>query len=398
MDEERIQEDVTDHAASPQKPRLAVKIIGTAILVLISLILSECILRLSTSNRYIRNGLRRGGIIRPYKPDSEAELHHEEFKVLYTINKFGFRDRPRSIEKKPGTKRVLLLGDSFAEGWGVAQSKTFCRLIEGSLKNMEFWNTARNGGCPVQYLFQLRDYGDRFKPDAIVIQIFDNDLIDNRILKGRLHLSGTENIGDLPVKFEARSGFVESVKKKYRGLEIKRRYRLLKLKLKGRKLLRHLFIEPGSKPDSKLMDLTKVETHKELSIDQVLNNTEHIFFYARDKQKQWQPDIDFMERVLDQIARECKQRSIRLGLIYIPDAFVYRLSKSVDNAKIPNPLRDTILKVVKRHNLSLLDMQAVTLKLESPKRFHHKFDGHYNEQGHALIAKHAKDMVQKLIQ
>lgn len=53
--------------------------------------------------------------------------------ALLTVNRWGFRDRERSLEKPPGTFRIAVVGSSAVMGYGVEDDETFTRLLEHRL-------------------------------------------------------------------------------------------------------------------------------------------------------------------------------------------------------------------------------------------------------------------------
>src|SRR5207302_1625735 len=61
-----------------------------------------------------------------HRPNSRAHL----MGVDVVINSKGLRNREIAYERRPGTLRILMLGDSFTEGWGVASSDTFASRVE----------------------------------------------------------------------------------------------------------------------------------------------------------------------------------------------------------------------------------------------------------------------------
>src|ERR1700756_3582936 len=61
-----------------------------------------------------------------HRPNSHAHL----MGVDVAINSKGLRDREFNYERTPGTLRILMLGDSFTEGWGVALDDTFSKRLE----------------------------------------------------------------------------------------------------------------------------------------------------------------------------------------------------------------------------------------------------------------------------
>ena len=103
------------------------------------------------------------------------------------ISRQGLRDRYYSVEKPDRTKRVLVLGDSFTWGYGVADDEIFTEVLETQLSNeqpggyaWEVINTGVSGwGNDQQYLF-LKSRGMRFEPDMVVMAFFlMNDPVEN---------------------------------------------------------------------------------------------------------------------------------------------------------------------------------------------------------------------------
>src|SRR5262249_13379683 len=144
-----------------------------------SLVLAELVARQATPEVYLQRRVRDAGVLIPYEPNTEADLLTDEFRVRYRTNSFGYRDRlDRRAERTPGVARIALLGDSFAAGWGVEFEETFGDRFERAT-GIEVVNTAKNGGCPLWFVPQARYIRERFAPDWLLVQIFDNDLDDN---------------------------------------------------------------------------------------------------------------------------------------------------------------------------------------------------------------------------
>src|SRR5215469_7138437 len=61
------------------------------------------------------------------------------FDVSVDVNSAGFRDREHTIEKPPGMRRIVLLGDSFIEAIQVPFEDSITAQLENRLKS----NTAR---------------------------------------------------------------------------------------------------------------------------------------------------------------------------------------------------------------------------------------------------------------
>ncbi len=99
-----------------------------------------------------------------------------EFRTEYQINSFGVRDDEDSLL----APEVILLGDSYAMGWGVEQDETFAALLERQMgrkllnAGISSFGTARE--------LMLLDKIDRSAADTVILQYCDNDKYENRTL------------------------------------------------------------------------------------------------------------------------------------------------------------------------------------------------------------------------
>ncbi len=120
--------------------------------------------------------------------NSTARHRTAEFDFTVRINSRGLRDREFSFTKPPGVYRILVLGDSHTFGWGVEMEETYARRLERRLNSARRVNTrveVINCGVPAmgtahQILF-LETEGWRYRPDAILLGFFFNDVNDNAI-------------------------------------------------------------------------------------------------------------------------------------------------------------------------------------------------------------------------
>jgi hypothetical protein len=84
-------------------------------------------------------------------PGGRGRLVTPEFSVEIAINSAGLRDSEFAQAKEPGVRRILLFGDSFAEGWGVESADALSSRLQSCL---------RQGGERVEVLnFGVAGYG-----------------------------------------------------------------------------------------------------------------------------------------------------------------------------------------------------------------------------------------------
>jgi lysophospholipase L1-like esterase len=114
---------------------------------------------------------------------TDTELVQPEFRIHVRTNAAGFRGGPLPGAKAPGTYRVVVLGDSFTWGYGVAEEEAYPavlarRLAERSQRRVEVVNLGLPGAGPLDYLHHLRHTGAELAPDLVVVGLFANDVND----------------------------------------------------------------------------------------------------------------------------------------------------------------------------------------------------------------------------
>lgn len=100
----------------------------------------------------------------------------------YRSNSHGMRDREIALEKPPGQRRIAVIGDSLAFGWGVAVEESICDVTERALRqalpneSIEVLNFCVPGYNSWQESQVLEKRVLAFSPDALVVQYYYNDV------------------------------------------------------------------------------------------------------------------------------------------------------------------------------------------------------------------------------
>ncbi|HEV2714875.1 MAG TPA: SGNH/GDSL hydrolase family protein, partial [Terriglobales bacterium] len=112
----------------------------------------------------------------------------KEGEAYVSINSNALRDRERPVAKPPGTYRIVVLGDSYAEALQVDVARTFWRLLEKQLQACDFQpgkqidviNLGTSGFGTAQELRALQTRGLAYSPDLILLAFFaGNDIRNN---------------------------------------------------------------------------------------------------------------------------------------------------------------------------------------------------------------------------
>jgi len=105
-------------------------------------------------------------------------------------NARGYRDDERALEKRPGVRRLLSLGDSFAWGAGIEWEDTYAQRLARSLprRRSEPWEVvqlALPGMTTVDEASQLHEEGLAYAPDVVVLGYVLNDSEDPEAAEAR---------------------------------------------------------------------------------------------------------------------------------------------------------------------------------------------------------------------
>src|SRR5262249_34185847 len=97
-----------------------------------------------------------------------------------TINGLGYRGKEHPRERTPGKTRVVVVGDSIAFGYGVADEQTFSAVLERLDSRLEVINLGVQGYGTDQELVKLETEGLAYRPDVVILDVcLANDFLDN---------------------------------------------------------------------------------------------------------------------------------------------------------------------------------------------------------------------------
>lgn len=195
-----------------------------AIVLLVGLISAEAFFRVQASRERerIRAAMGERGLCT--QPSDTRRLLYTYTPGQCGANSLGFRDVEHSIEKPKGLFRIILIGDSVAEGRDVPADSAFGRVLERELnarddgRRYEVILLAHIGYSTSQEIVLLEDFAFRYHPDLILWSYCLNDpahpVYHNA--NGDLGRYYYRPHSYLLARIEA---FAFRVKQKYRGLE-----------------------------------------------------------------------------------------------------------------------------------------------------------------------------------
>lgn len=126
-------------------------------------------------------------------PYGVGRMKTGEFNVVLTMNNIGMRDDDVG-PKVPGRRRLLVIGDSFMEGWGCERGEIFTDRLESELKmlgkdvevvaaGVASWSTLAEAAW-------LRHEGFDLQPDAVLLSFDATDCAGDSFYAHRLERDG----------------------------------------------------------------------------------------------------------------------------------------------------------------------------------------------------------------
>jgi lysophospholipase L1-like esterase len=113
------------------------------------------------------------------------------------INSLGFRGPETAVPKPADRFRVVVIGDSLAMGWGVADDQTFSAHLERLLhqrfpgRDLDVVNISVGGYDTFQEVGLLKRNVERLQPDLVLVGFYSNDVPDGLEHEDALAAGGT---------------------------------------------------------------------------------------------------------------------------------------------------------------------------------------------------------------
>lgn len=134
----------------------------------------------------------RKTLFNPFRPDASlgwslrpgwvARDEAPDYAITVRTNALGLRGPEAALAAPEGVARVLVVGDSFAFGYGVEDEESFPRRLEARWRvegrAVEVLNAGVPGYSADHHLVYLRERGFALAPDLLLVALCENDVAD----------------------------------------------------------------------------------------------------------------------------------------------------------------------------------------------------------------------------
>ncbi len=327
-------------------------------------------------------------------PGAVQRIVRPEFSVELRFNSLGLRGPERPYAKPAGTRRVLLLGDSFTEGYYAEEPETVRARLESALARGCGPVEVINGGTIAystdqEYLF-FREDGRRYAPDVVVLLFYSNDLYYNASPVGPGNEpkpfvergdDGAPVVHNVPVP-QGNEGQLSRVQGGKRKLKPWRGSIALRL-------LSNRTVDSAPELHAALARLGLVEP---VSTDPPREFWPYGPGHGPEVKEMW----DATDAILELLQRDVAAASARLGVLYIPVRFEvndevweltkrrYRLGRRWD----PFVVHDRLQEIAKRRAIPFVDPREALRAAEARSGgAYYTQDVHWNAEGNAVAAR-----------
>lgn len=343
-------------------------------------------------------------------PEKSGTAMTPEYRVNVTIDSYGMRNCRKPYLNLNNS--LLILGDSFSEGWGVDCEKSFPGILSASFPDFQIWNGGAHGGSLSYYILRSRYYNDIVKPTHLLLQIFDNDLDD----LDKIHEMITFDSNGFIVKANPKGlifippGKLSSFIK---NLSLFRFTKRLVSKLKGIPTPIKYY-STGREPEEATLShedavikYGKLEYIKNISEE--YNGQFEFYKYNKNTMPEaWKSKFSRFELYLNQFYSEAisKNPDIKIAILYIPAKEVFAeggidgsfknksgkfIRRDINSLETNNELFILLKNFSSYKKVKLIN--GLNIYYENPESLYFPGDAHLNSAGHAVTA----DAVKKWI-
>lgn len=278
-----------------------------------------------------------------HKPNQTCEFITPLWNITYSINSLGMRDIDHQAEKDQDIFRILILGDSFTEGYGVKQEDAYPSKLRNILNDpkIEILNGGVASYSPVLEYLYLKEKGLKLNPDLVILALDMTDFLDEKAYFEKTVFDSQNK----PIAVET---FTPDHQTKYTQNLNPGQKNIKNPFLKYSHFIRLIF-----KPKPRVIDVKAL---------------------FKEDEKSWQ----LTEINLLLIKELLEEQNIKLLLL------IYPYQEQLYNDEYLKPI-DMITRVANNNDISILNLTDM-FKKNDPQKLFIRYDVHFSIAGHNLVA------------
>ena len=317
-----------------------------------------------------------------HKRNISGEMVSDEFRINVQYNAEGWRGPRRSFNKPPNVFRIVVLGDSFVDGYTIPAQDRFTEVLEANLRpQADVINLGIAGYSTDQELLLLDQEGWKFEPDLVVLAFYYNDIWGN----GSRHFSETTKTQKPVFSLDTAGNLSLSnvpVPHPTRSLQDRfRLYDLVRTTVKGNRLLHAAAVKAGLADNTLPNDSRPAPTG-------AAGGAEEFAVYHSTETPELAREWSITQALLRKMKQGAEQHGARLMVLYVPT----RIEMSPAEWSSAHLPQDYDHSVVVQRLVKICEAEGI-LYLDPSDRFtevgtnhlYYTRDPHWNAAGHHLV-------------
>lgn len=310
---------------------------------------------------------------RVFERNYSGTLVSRDFRVPYTLNSLGFREKELNFQELATHRPFLFTGDSYFHGWGVSIEERVSERFAAQLRQKNIDSTTVNFAFPgfgtYQYLDIINLYATKINSRLVIIGFFiGNDFLDDMETL-TFSKSAPENT-------------------KMLGLYLYKAKSLLRAFLRSSPLVNLLKYSLWDIPPfRRLFDMLSLKNDRILLYEKRESPLQNKFYHAT-------------FAAFDQIAEVSRTSHIPVLVVLVPDDLQIIRPELFSEYDFNKPQR-MVTAHLNELGVPSIDLLPYFLGRDTPRRFYFREDRHWNEEGHALtveiIFEYLRSNMQQLI-
>ncbi len=331
-------------------------------------------------------------------PDFRGVYEQREYTAATRINSKGLRGPEYAYAKASNAYRILVLGDSFAEGYSAEFEDLFSEVMRKLLNRevectVEVINGGTGGYSTDQELLFFQTEGRKYQPDLTILLFYHNDLKYNLRSKYPLLDRGAKPLftledGTLTLSTRPTPPASAERPSATNGGEVPFRIHDLNTWYLYR-LCRHTLRVSASQHDMIAQSLTTEEFEEMMALDEpsvIVEAGNDESSPSDELRRQW----EMAEALLVKLKEECATESSELILFFVPHrGDVYTRQDEIRDSK--PPVLANLARVAERNEIDFINplplfrSKAAELIETEGRRLYWRRDAHWTPEGNQLV-------------
>jgi lysophospholipase L1-like esterase len=325
-----------------------------------------------------------------HKRNVSSEIASDEYHMNVQYNAQGWRGPGRTFSKPANVFRIVVLGDSFADGYTLPIQDRFTEVLEAKKAQLEAINLGVAGYSTDQELLLLDQEGWKHQPDLVVLAFYYNDVWGN----GSQNFSESTTTQKPVFSLEGDGNLrLSNVPVPYPTPALQNRFKLYAL-VRNAVKKNSLLYAAAAKSGLATRDLPD---DSRPSPTGAAGGAQEFAVYHLTETPELAREWSITRALLRRMNQECLDRGVRFVVLYVPTRIELSPTEWSGAHLPPDYDPDVVIhrlvKICQSEGIQYID-PSDRFKEVGTDRMYYTYDPHWNAAGHRLAGEILADYIQ----